>query len=387
VELSPIRLLRDDVAVWLIYAGYNRRFLSDFADNNRVFLNIPGFNATPAALEDEVLMRRHLAMSDAVNEVIRGHTNTAPSRNPLDYSPTPYTANTPDSRQFSAEIGNIIRLYKKAKIGDIIMSPGHGQFDPFLIGEITNNWSKADDLVVAQLENEIVPARRVRWINAVATRRDFAPRTAKRLVNRHAITLIDRRFYQDIFDNIYPSYSWGERSKLDLFGNGYAGKDPLQPYDAAKLLKYVMSAVFAYEDNNFAAFQALDIDAAITQFYDESRVAELAQNFNSPGKFTIIAKSGIAAILMAGGIMMATADPNVGFPQQRAQVSAQIGGALQGAGQVEAKTELDNFINSFDSTTWSPVQSSLGKSAKNTLDLTLDNSVEVARHKDELNAK
>ena len=148
-----------------------------------------------------------------------------------------------------------------------------------------------------------------------------------------------------------------------------------------------MSAVFAYEDNNFAAFQALDIDAAITQFYDESRVAELAQNFNSPGKFTIIAKSGIAAILMAGGIMMATADPNVGFPQQRAQVSAQIGGALQGAGQVEAKTELDNFINSFDSTTWSPVQSSLGKSAKNTLDLTLDNSVEVARHKDELNAK
>ncbi|MCW2399671.1 hypothetical protein [Sphingobium sp. B2D3C] len=387
MELSPIRLLRDDVAVWLIYAGSNRRFLDDFSNNNRVFLNIPGFDATPAAFRDDVLMRRHLAMSDAVNELIRGHTTAHPSRNPLDYLPNPHAGNTPSARQFAAEIGNITRLFKMAKIGDIVMSPGHGQFDPFLIGEISSNWSKSDDLVVPQLENEIVPTRRVRWINAVATRRDFAPRTARRLINRHAITMIDRRFYQDIFDNVYPSYSWRERSKLDLFGNGYAGKDPLQPYEAAKLLKYVMAAVFSYEDGEFDAFQALDIDAAILQFYDESRVAELAQNFNSPGKFTVTAKSGLAAILLAGGILMATGDPNANFAQQRAHVSAQVAGALQGANEAEAKTELDNFINSFNSAAWSPVQSSLGKSAKNTLDLTLDNSAEVQRHKDELNAK
>lgn len=240
---------------------------------------------------------------------------------------------------------------------------------------------------IPQLLNEVVPTRRVRWINTVATRRDFAPRTSRRLVNRLAITEIDKRFYQDIFDNIYPSYSWGERSKLDLFGNGYAGKDPLQPYDAAKLLKWVMSAVFAYEDGNIVPFQQLGVDAAIAAYYDENRVAELAQNFNSPGKFTLIAKSGLAAILVAGGLMVATGNPNAAFQPQKAQVENQIGGALQGAGQGVAQNELHNFLNSLEGTTWQPVQGSLGRSAKNTLDLTLDNSVEVERHKDELNAK
>ena len=375
------------MAVWLVYAGYNRRFLNDFAANNRVFLNIPGFDATPQAFADRAIMRRHLAMSDAVADYIRGHAPNNPSRNPNLYSSTPYETGTTDARKFSAELGNISQLFTQAKIGDVVMCPGNGQYDPFLVGEITRNWAKADDFAVPQLAGEFVPTRRVRWIDVAATRRDFAPRTAKRLYNRHAITQVDRRFYQDIFDNIFPSYSWGDRSKLDLFGNGYAGKDPLQPYEAAKLLKYVMSAVFAYEDGFFAAFQALDVEAAIAQYYDESRVADLHQNFNSPGKFTVIIKSGIAATLLAGGILMATADPSASPQQQRDAVSAQIGGAMQGAGQTVAKAELDNFVNSFDNTRWKPVQSTLGRSAKNTLDLTLDNSVEVARHKDELNAQ
>jgi len=387
VQLSPIRLLREDTSVWLIYAGYERRFLDDFVVNNRVFLNIPGFDATASVLADATLLRRHLAMSDAIAEKVRGHTNIAPPRNPAGYSPNPYPANTADSRRFSAEIGNIYRLYTEAKIGDMVMSPGRGQYDPFLIGEITTNWSKADDLAVPQLDNEIVPARRVKWIDAVASRRDFAPRTARRLVNRHAITLIDTRFYQDIFDRIYPSYSWGERSKFDLFGNGYSGKDPLQPYDAAKLLKYIMAASFSYEDGNFSHFQTLPVEQAILQYYDVNRVAELAQNFNSPGKFSVTAKSGFAAVLFAGALLMATADPSASIQQQRDVASTQIGQALQGEGKDDAKVELDNFLNSFESNRWQPVQNTLGRSAKNTLDLTLDNSVEVARHRDELNAQ
>lgn len=386
MDLSPIRLLREDVAVWLIYAGHNRRFLDDFTHNNRVFLNIPGFNATAQVFADDALMRRHLAMSEAVGSYVSGHSPNNPSRNPANYLQNPHQSNTPEARGFAAEIGNITRLFKQAKIGDVIMSPGRGQLDPFLIGEISNNWSKNDDLAVPQLGNELVPTRRVRWINAVATRRDFAPRTSRRLVNRHAITLIDTRFYEDIFDNIYPSYSWGQRSKLDLFGNGYAGKDPLQPYDAAKLLKWVMAAVFAYEAGNIVPFQQLSVDAAIAAYYDENQVAELAQNFNSPGKFTLIAKTGLAAILVAGGLMMATGDPNAAFAPQKVQVENQIGGALQGAGQGVAQNELHNFLNSLEGTTWQPVQGSIGLAAKNTLDLTLDNSVEVERHKDALNA-
>jgi len=267
LELSEIRLLRPDAEVWLVYAGYNRRFIDEFAANNRIFLNIPGFDASPAAFENDVEMRRHLAMSDAVSSWIRGHSPNAPSRNVANYSATPYPANTPETRRFGAELGNIDRLFNQVKIGDIVMSPQQNQYDPFLIGEITTNWSKADDLAVGTLEGEVVPTRRVRWLNVALTRRDFAPRTAKRLINRHAITLLDDRLYADIFDRVYPNYSWGDRSKLDLFGNAYAGKDPLQPYEAAKLLKYVMASVFAFRAGHMDAFQLLDVDSAIRTMF------------------------------------------------------------------------------------------------------------------------
>lgn len=361
--------------------------MEDFAKQSRVFLNIPGFNAAQTTFDDDILMRRHLAMSDAVARFIRGATPNAPSRNAQSYSPTPYIANTPDSRRFGAELGNIQRLFKDAKVGDLIMSPAQGQYDPFLIGEISTKWSKSDDLAVGKLKGEEVPTRRVRWMNVALTRRDFAPRTARRLVNRHAITLLDGSVYQDIFDTVYPNYSWGDRSKLDLFGNGYAGKDPMQPYDAAKLLKYVMSSVFAYQAERMSEFNKLDVDDAIDVFYDEDLVEELAQNFNSPGKFTLIAGGGLTSILVAAGLMMATADPSGGVTQQRAQVSQQIDGVMKGNGKVEAKAELNNFLNSVEGTTWKPVQKTLGKSAKKTLGLSLDNSVEVSRHKAELNAR
>jgi hypothetical protein len=273
------------------------------------------------------------------------------------------------------------------KIGDVVMSPNANQYDPMLIGEVTTNWSKGDDLVVGTLDGEVVPTRRVRWLNVALTNRDFAPRTAKRLVNRHAITLLDEKLYDDIFDRIYPNYSWGNRSKLDLFGNAYAGKDPLQPYDAAKLLKYVMASVFAFRAGQMDAFQALNVDAAITAFYDESLVEELAQNFNSPGKFTLIAGGSLISILVAAGLMTATADPNGNFANQRTQISQQIGDKMKGAGKPDAQQEMDNYLNSMEGTTWKPVQAHLGKSAQDTLGLSLDNSVEVARHRAELNAK
>ncbi len=387
MDLSEIRLLRSNAKVWLVYAGYNRRFMEDFHKNNRVFLNIPGFNAAQATFEDEVLMRQHLAMSDAVAKYVRGKSPNSPSRNVKNYSSSPYIANSPDARRFSAELGNIERLFNEAKVGDMIMSPAKGQYDPFLIGEITSKWQKTDDLAVAKLLSEEVPTRRVRWLNVALTRRDFAPRTARRLVNRHAITKLDSSIYQDIFDTVYPNYSWGNRSKLDLFGNGYAGKDPMQPYEAAKLLKYIMSSVFAFQAQRIDEFNKLDVDDAIENFYDESQVEELAQNFNSPGKFTLIAGGSLTSILVAAGLMMATADPKGSVINQKAQVSQQVGDVMHGSGKAAAKTEMDNYLSSVEGSTWKPVQKNLGKSAQKTLGLSLDNSVEVARHKDELNAR
>lgn len=386
MELTKIKLLRDDVKIWLVYAGSQRRFFEDFRQSNGIFLNLPGFDAFDSTFESEELIRQHLAMSDSVARFIRGATNVPPSRNASTYNAYPYESKTPESRSFAAELGNISRMFIDAKPGDLVISPAHGHFDPFLVGEIVGNWSKNDDIAVAKLLGESVPTRRVRWLNVALARRDFAVRTSKRLQNRHAITLLDDDYYADVFDRVYPSYSWQGRSKLDLFGDGYSGKDPLQPFLAAKLLKYVIASVFAFTDGRMDEFQRMEIDQAIGLFYDEDLIEDLHLNFNSPGKFSVISRRSALAVLVATGLLVATGSVVGNFDDQKKQAAEQVGSAVEGAGQDDATGEVDNFLQSMDSVPWKNVQSELGVPANESLRLSLDNRVEVATHRAELNA-
>ena len=323
-------------------------------------------------------------MSDQVSRFVTGARSDAPSRSAKDYSASPHETGSADGRSFSAEIGNIERLFVDAQIGDLVMSPANGHFEPFLIGEIASNWSKNDDLVVPKLDGETVPTRKVKWLNVALARRDFPSKTSKRLQNRHAITLLDNDYYANIFDAVYPNYAWGSRSKIDLFGNGYEGKDPLQPYEAALLLKYVLASVFAFDRGEIEIFQELDRSAAIARFYDESLVQDLYQNFNSPGKLTVIAAMGSLASLAAAGLLLATSSAKGDFNSQKADVSQRIEQSIQGPNKEIVVRTTRNYLNSLDSVPWKQVQSEVGEPAKTSLGLSLDNSVEVATHRAEL---
>jgi hypothetical protein len=386
LELTRIQLLREDVKVWLVYAGTQRRFFEDFRASNSIFLNIPGFDAFAETFNSDEGTRQHLAMSDAVSSFIRGQTNVPPSRNAGTYNPYPYQAGSSDARSFAAELGNIHRMFVEALPGDLVISPAQGHFEPFLIGEVVGGWSKAHDLVVARLQGETVPTRRVRWLNVALARRDFSVRTSKRLQNRHAITLLDEDYYADVFDTVYPSYAWRGRSKLDLFGDGYSGKDPMQPFLAAKLLKYVIASVFAYTDARMDQFQAMEIDDAIAAFYDEALIEDLHLNFNSPGKFSVISRRGALSVLAATGLLVATGEVLGEFEGQKQQAAEQVNGSVSGNGQGDANQEVDNYLQSMDSVRWKHVQNELGGPANQSLGLSLDNRVEVATHRAELNA-
>lgn len=386
MEISPIRLIRDDVAVWLVYAGRGRRFFELFRDTRSVFLSLPGFNANENVFQSEEALRRHLAMSDAIGRWVSGASNTPPSRNPATYNPYPYISGTSEAKSFAAELGNIDRLFKEAKVGDLILSPSLGHYDPYLIGEITQKWSKEDDREIPLLQNEIVPTRRVRWLNTALARRDFPVKVSKRLQNQHAITRVDPDFYEDIFSLVYPNYVWGDRSKLDIFGDGYTGNDPLQPYAPAFLVKYVLASVFAYEKGEFDAFQDLDPQDAIDAYYDAALIEHFGQNFNSPGKFSVIAKLASLSVLASAGLMVALADPNSNFDQTKIEVVEQVKGSVQGANKAQVINDLDGYVGSMKPV-WRKRQKDLGKAANNSMPLSLDNKVEVATHKAELSGQ
>lgn len=389
IKTSPIRLLKDNAKVWLVYSGINRRFHDDFVNSRSVFLNLPGFAGTPNVFDDEAILRQHLARTWAISDYVRGVSASRPTQALSNYSSYPFASGTSEARSFSAEVGNILRLFSQAKVGDLILVPGRGAYAPYLVGEITSKFAAADTLAVGKLGGEEVPVRKVRWLSTIITRNDFPPRVGKRLINRHAITEVAEEYYEEIFNKVYPNYSWRAISKLDIFGDAYSGKDPLQPYVAARLIKYVLASAFAFEKGEIQEFNRLsrqDIDDAIDKFYDESLVAELAQHFNSPGRFTFVGRLGTLSAIAAAGIMLATVDDGGTFDSQKNAVEQKLDAELQGtkSAKDEAKAEIRNYLNATDPSVWEPVQRGLGKPAKDKLGLSLNNSVELQRKKSEL---
>jgi hypothetical protein len=387
MELSQIRLVRDDVAIWLIYAGRGRRFYEIFQQSKSVFLNLPGFNATERVFESDELIRRHLKMSDEIFRYVSGARNSPPSRRAANYNPYPYASGTAEAKSFAAELGNIERLFVEAKPGDIVMSPPFGHFDPYLIGEIRRTWTKDDDLEIEMLQGEAVPTRKVRWLNVALARRDFPARVSRRLQNQHAITRVDPIFYKDILDLVYPSYIWGERSKLDVFGDDYKGTDPLQPYASALLVKYVIASVFAFKKDEFDNFQKLSPHDAIEQFYDESLVEEFGQNFNSPGKFSVVAAIGSLSLLASAALIVATSDPSQNIEVAKIEAKDTVKDAMKGADKGAKEAEVDAYVDSMEAVNWNRVRKELGKPSNATMPLNLSNKVEVATHRAELNAR
>jgi len=387
MELGRIRLIREDVAIWLVYAGRGRRYFDTFQTSGSIFLNLPGYEANERVFASTELMRRHLAMSDEIFQWVIGSRNDPPSRNAASYSPYPHKSGTTDAKSFSAEIGNIQRMFVEAKVGDLILSPPYGHFEPFLIGEITHRWRKEDDLELPSLNNEKVPVRKVRWLNSALARRDFPPRVSRRMQNQLAISKLDERYYEEVLRLVYPSFVWGEQSKIDIFGENYAGTDPLQPYAPALLIKYVLASVFAFEQDSFDKFQSLEPLDAIDQFYREDLIEHFGQTFNSPGRYSVIAALSSLAVLSAAGMVVATSDVSTPFSQVQTEAREEVKGTLKGPGKTSLENDLDNYVNSMKAVNWRKVQKQLGEPANSSMTLSMNNTAEVASHRAELNAK
>jgi hypothetical protein len=183
MDIPIIRVVPENVSMWLVYAGVRRRHLDLFLRSRSVFLELPAFAATDDSFSDIDLLRRHLAMSDAFRVWLREQRGEPPSRHVRQYRAPAFASNTPEARSFNAEVGNIQRMFSDVKPGDLVLCPPIGHFKPFLIGEVTKPWVAADVLEVPFFDNEEIPVRKVRWLNTRLSRRDFPVFIAKHLIN------------------------------------------------------------------------------------------------------------------------------------------------------------------------------------------------------------
>jgi hypothetical protein len=371
MEIPRIKLVSEDVSIWLVYAGIRRRHLDEFRRSKTVFLETPGFNANKNTFSDFDEVRQRLAMSDAIRRWQLQKNGPRPSRRFANYQPPgPQSA---DFKSFLAEAANIDRLFNEVKVGDLVLSPPLGHFNPFLIGEITKEWEPDDAIGIPFFEDELVPVRRVRWLANHLSRRDFSNNLAKRLINRHAISEVDPAFTEEILRKVYPSFIWGDESKIDLFGTKYSGDDPIEILESAKLLKYAVAAAFAHDNGHFEEFQSLAYDEAIRKFYDVNLVEQFGMTFNSPGKFLAVIKSATASPKIAACLTILTSPENQAVKDAVTSVASQFKKSLVGTSKAQ-RDNLDHFLGSIRLDTFEKVKMEHGLPADATLGLTLDRS-------------
>tara|TARA_R110000822_G_scaffold124122_6_gene258669 strand:+ start:330 stop:1181 length:852 start_codon:yes stop_codon:yes gene_type:complete len=269
-----------------------------------VFLETPGFNANENTFSDYDEIRNRLAMSDAIRKWQLHQDGDRPTKRVGAYMPPNH--NDSNFKSFNQEVGNIERLFKEVKVGDIIMSPPLGHFKSFLMGEVTKGWSPDDVIEVPYFDNELVPVRKIKWLSGNVSRRDFPNNLAKRLINRHAISEVDPVYTFDILQMVYPSFVWRNHSKLDLYGTRYQGDDPIQVLESAKLLKFAVAASMAHDLGKFDDFQSLSYSKAIEKYYNKELIEQFGINFNSPGLLRAILENATASPKIAAYIAVLT---------------------------------------------------------------------------------
>ena len=367
--LPSVRFIAPDVCIWLVYAGRGRRQFDVFKKNSAVFLEIPGFDAAQDTFYDDASIRQHLRMSDAVREFASGKTAAAPVRRPTQYSNLPGSGKTPEGKRFNAAVGNISRLYRDAKVGDLVLCPPLGHYDPFLIGEITQPWNVDDTLGLDVFGQEAVPIRKVKWLPTTVGRRDFPVKLAKVLQNQHAISIIDPVFYRDIFRIAYDLFVWNETSKIDIFGPNYSSHDPTETSEAAFIIKYFVAAYAAYESGEISEFNRLAPINAVDKFFDAELLEEFRQNFNSPGKFTCISGRPALALCIAAAIAIVTNGTNVSAAHAAVVKEAQA--SVQAAQRPDIEKTLGGFLNSLDFDREKEIERDYGKKAKDKIGTTI----------------
>lgn len=302
------KIISPSQEMWLVYPGANRRYFKEFQESGVAFLEIPGFAPSARVFESDAEIRRHYRLALSVLRHVRDGAEP-PSR-----AASAYPDAKPSGRgaaTFNQRVGNISRLYRQAKPGDVVISPAFGHYDAMLIGEIQGEWARGDTMAIAKLGNERVPVRRVTWTSKQIAMRDLPSAVAKSMRNKHAVTKVAPAHRRAIYDRLYDSYLLGGSAKLEIAAPAHESKDPLATLEAASMLKYFLAAASAWEggDSAFEVFCTRDVRAVIESSVDLGFVSRFEQSFASPGKYVLVLSGGgLLAGLVAIGIAAATSD-------------------------------------------------------------------------------
>ena len=303
MQLPTFKHLRPDTAIYLYYAGRDRKYMALSRATERVFLDIPGFLTDEHTFDDEASMIQRLNRATAVKRNLRYPESYPAARELSAFEKTPPTINGFVDRSFAADLGNIRTMFIDMVPGDIVIMTPLNHYDNLLIGEVDEPWHESQVMMLPEQGNNPLPFRSVKWLSHGLTRRDFPADIARRMQNRKAITKIDEDYYENIFKLVYHAYIWGNISKLDIFAPNYNSNDPTATQEASFLIKYAVAFYVASLRGETELFNDLSLEEAAERYFDASVVEQIAQSFGSPGGYIARligpAAAGTVAVILA----------------------------------------------------------------------------------------
>lgn len=293
------KIVSPDTNIWVVFPGRGRRYLETFLANEAVFLETPALDITPAAVNEVKRIRQHVRMSLAFQDFHK-KGGKAPSRRVATYPDDVF-----DEARFTVLAANVRKLFGRVKVGDLIVVPGK-LFAPVFFGEVIEEFDPQKSIEVGGFAGEKIQYRAVKWVSNYVPRNLIPADLQIYLSKPPAIAKVPRLPNTDEFFRFaYKSYVLAEKSAVIIDGPRYTGKNPLDTIEANYLVSYFIAAFNAIESDKLLEFSKLDVSDAITRFYSPELVVSYTQNFNSPGRFGLIAASSVLAIFVGLGATMA----------------------------------------------------------------------------------
>ncbi|MBA1157939.1 hypothetical protein [Microvirga mediterraneensis] len=296
------KIVPEDQRIWVVFSGSRRQHYEYFLDNSLVFIDYPGIALTRKSLESMDAIRQHVRMAIALNEYHRsGVQKRPPSRNPKRYSDAPF-----EEHSSRVRAGNVRRLYKEVRAGDLVVVPG-AAFQPVLFGEVTDDFDPKNQVSVPGRDYLPIQYRSVKWTRTDVSRSDIPVDLQRYFLKPPAVAEIARTDTTErLYSFAYDSYILRDRSFTFFPGPNYSGNDPLETSEANQLISYFVAAYSAIERDEIDDFVSLSMLDAIAEYYDKELLESYVQVFRSPGYFSMMTKVTLLAAFVASRVTIAT---------------------------------------------------------------------------------
>lgn len=280
--LDPVlRVIEAGHQIFILHPGDGKRFYNDFLATGAVFLDIPGIRFDREPDIDDEGVRRQLRMSRAI---AGWHKSGRPVDGMPQRRPDAYSV-VQEGREAPRYMREVKTLYVDAKPGDLIVVPGPGYNSAVLLAELSEEFDPTFVVDTNRYGPELLPARRVRFLETGHAKYEFGRRAIQLMQNRQAIIRVsDETDRHEFYEHAYGDYVWGDvsGSYMEITRQVVDQKDLTDVLFLTNLFGAMHVALKAGE---LEKFLSLPLHEATNTYYNRELFGEISIEVHSPGFF------------------------------------------------------------------------------------------------------